>query len=90
MPHYKNGAEARVGDRLLFTMREVVGPAENRRVVDVKREGLLFALAPSADTCNANVAYPHLDVLHAGTTQEVRTLRVATATVTLRECEKCA
>lgn len=78
MPHYKNGDEAKVGDRLIFTTREYRESLNG--YADVKREGMIVVLTPSSTTCNAAVVYPHLDIIGQGSTQEVRLPRLATHT----------
>lgn len=87
MPHYKNGDEAKVGDRVIFTTQEYSSAISG--YVETRREGLVIAIFPGSETCNATVGYPHMDIHNQGTSQEVRLPRIATHTVTLGQCEKC-
>lgn len=85
MPHYRNGDEAKVGDRLHFSA-DWYDPAGTW--TKTVREGLVVQISPSAGTCNAQVVYPVLELFDQGKPTEARVCRLVTAYVTLGECDR--
>lgn len=55
MPHYKNGQEAKVGDRLRFKATTHDPVAGGYR--GVMRDGIVMSVHPGPATCNAQVAF---------------------------------
>jgi hypothetical protein len=53
MPHYGDGTEAKVGDRVRFRTGRYDGP----RYVHIMREGIVVEIHPTATTCDATVAF---------------------------------
>lgn len=77
MPHYKDGKEAKVGDRCRFKLYDV--PAHV--------QGIVVSVSPQAQTCNALVAYPVLMPAVPGHNQ-VPVVTLTTAWVTLGEADQ--
>ncbi len=85
--HFKDGSEAKVGQRCRFKAGQYADDGKN--FIYVQREGLIVSITPGATACNAQVAYPWLQVISGqGTPGEVRLVKLETATVTLGECER--
>lgn len=79
MPHFKDGSEAKVGDRLRFKTGRYV----ESQWVDVMREAVIFSITPDSTSCNAVVAYISVEEQNG-----VRFLRTDTSHVTLGDCER--
>lgn len=79
--HYKDGAEAKIGDTCRFLAMRFDEDA--KAWIHVQREGVVVRTFPAAETCNALVAFARLD-----SREGVGLVTVATEYVTLNKCEK--
>jgi hypothetical protein len=84
MPHYKDGSEAKVGDRCRFKTTQQ--KRDGSGFADTMREAVIFRIIPGASSCNALVAFPHIESDgEEGNRSHV--VKMTTSYVTLGECE---
>jgi len=79
MPHFKDGSEAKVGDRVRFPHQAWDG----QKSYPTKREGVITDITPGSESCNALVACVML--------QQINGVRIVTpyvTHVTLGECDR--
>lgn len=85
---YKDGTEAKVGDRLLFPFHEwkSATPGGIPTGTLCSREGVLYAIFDHTPTSNGRIAYADFEKGEHGGGEQYRLLRLVTSIVTLAEC----
>ena len=83
MPHYKDGTEAKVGDRISIPDKNWFSGPEPKTIT---REAHVFAIQSAPETCNARVAVLIIDHLD-GDAGRVQVPAIQYRHVTLKECE---